>query len=178
MKFLKLVFILGASLLIGCVSSKETNERGEVREPGAALDPHEADFSPADHDPSIQRLLGEERDSTRLQGDAGAGVLPLQTPEVVTGFRVQLYSSRDIEEARVKEAEAETTFPGEWIYLVYDSPTYKIRAGNFIARYDADRFLKQATERGYTDAWIVPEKVFRNPPPPPRPQASDGTNRK
>jgi hypothetical protein len=91
---------------------------------------------------------------------------PLPTEEV-SGFRIQVFSTTDIDEAGVKKGEAELLFPGEWVYLQYDQPSYKIRVGNFLRRYDAERFRTLAVEKGFGGAWIVPSRVLKNPPPPP-----------
>ena len=88
-----------------------------------------------------------------------------------SGFRVQIYSSTSIDEANAKVAEVQGILPMEWFYVVYDAPAYEIRAGNFLKRFDADKFVRQLSDRGYRDAWVVPEKVFKNPPPrPPSPE--------
>jgi len=176
MIFKRLTPILFVLLLIGCGHSKETTRAGDARESGGAMSRYEEDFQPADHDPEIYALLGEQRDSTQHQDNFQPSTTPTQPTEVVAGFRVQLVSSEDIDGARTKMAEAESLFPNEWIYMVYDPPTYKIRAGNFVARFEADRFLKQAMEKGYKNAWIVPEKVFKNPIA--APQTNDQTNPK
>jgi hypothetical protein len=166
MTFTRLTPIILVWLLIGCKQSMETTLPGGVRESGGTSNRYEEDFQPADHDPDIYVLLGEQRDSAQHQGNFQPSIAPTQPGDVVAGFRVQLFSSEEIDEARTKKAEAELLFPNEWIYLVYDPPTYKIRAGNFLTRFEADRFLKQAVERGYKNAWIVPEKVFKNPAVP------------
>jgi hypothetical protein len=88
-------------------------------------------------------------------------------PDQAPGYRVQLISTTSIDEAKARKLYAESLFPAEWFYLQYDPPTYKIRAGNFLIRFDADRFRSQAVERGFAGAWVVPEHVFKNPPPPP-----------
>ncbi len=172
-----LILLSGLLMFIGCGTSKEASRTG-AHEPGEENNPYEATFHPSDHDPNIHILLGEDRDTTQQQSETQPGVTPSQPAELVAGFRVQLFSSTDIDEAQAKKAEAEALFPNDWIYLVYDPPTYKIRAGNFLARFEADRFLKQATEKGYQDAWVVPAKVFSNAPPPPSPPKNDETNRK
>jgi hypothetical protein len=176
MIFNRLTPIILLLLFIGCRQSKDTTKAGDAHESGGTSNRYEEDFQPADHDPDIYVLLGEQRDSAQHRGNFQPSVTPTEPAEVVAGFRVQLLSSEDIDEARTKKAEAESLFPNEWIYMVYDPPTYKIRAGNFVARFEADRFLKQAIERGYKNAWIVPEKVFKNPLS--APQTNDQTNPK
>jgi hypothetical protein len=86
---------------------------------------------------------------------------------MVQGFRVQILSTASIDSANARLREAAEAFPSEWYYLEYDAPTYKVRAGNFLTKYEADRFAKQLIERGYKTAWTVPQRVYKNPPPPP-----------
>ncbi len=85
---------------------------------------------------------------------------------------MQIFSSTDIDEANGVKAAAEEKFPLEWFYVVYEPPTYKVRAGDFQQRYDADRLARTLREGGYTDSWIVPDRVVKQPPvkvpPPPR----------
>lgn len=177
MKVKGLIPIICASLLFGCGPSEEGTRADAGRESEGTVDRYEDDFRPADHDPDVHVLLGTERDTTHQQGALLPGMAPTQSSNVVPGFRVQLLSSADFSEAHAKKVEAESAFPHEWIYLIYDAPTYKIRVGNFVTRLEADRFLRQAVERGYSDAWIVPEKVFSKPPSPPPPETIDQTNR-
>ena len=158
-----------AALLCGCASSRQAQNPRTQPDLGAELLKYELTFRPSDYDPRPDSSHGTEAAVPSLESVPAtdtAGIIP---PELVAGFRVQLFSSRDIDEAKGKKAEAEEQFPDEWFYLEYDPPTYKIRAGNFLSRFDADRFRKIVTERGYADAWVVPEKVYKHPAaPPPR----------
>ena len=90
---------------------------------------------------------------------------PYDPPIVVQGFRVQLFSTPEIDEANAKKAQAEAAFPDEWFFVVYDQPTYKVRGGNFVNRSAADAFAKHLTQKGFPDAWTVPEKIVKNPRP-------------
>ncbi len=170
------VAILVAGLLAGCSPSRQTtsvqaqNAEDQIR---AA----EASFRPSDHDPQQERaqtMALHAVDSARAQNPYES---PLPTAgEMVQGFRVQAFSTTDIDLARAKKADLEAMFPGEWFYIDYASPSYKIRAGNFLAKLDADRFARLMDEMGFVDAWAVPERVYTNigrrptPPPPPEQQ--------
>ncbi len=161
--------LLPAALLSACTPGRETTHESPSPGAGDAMGRYEADFRPSDHDtlpaPASRTgapLLPQNRDNS---GDAAA---PEGEGELVQGFRVQLFSSTDIDAAKAKKLEAESFFPSEWFYLQYDPPTYKIRGGNFLQRYEAERFVKLAAERGFGDSWAVPEKVFKQPPPPAR----------
>ncbi len=155
-----------AFMVASCGGSRQSQRGGETPDLGAELGRYEGDFHPSDYD-SLASGPGSQPDIHR-RGDTNenADTSHETTPELVQGFRVQIFASTRIDEANAKKAEAEGLFPGEWFYLEYDPPTYKIRAGNFLHRYDAERFARLLTEKGYPDSWIVPERVYKEPPPP------------
>jgi hypothetical protein len=162
--------LLAALSAAGCGSSREQTKQQPEQPAAQDLAVFEQDFRPSDHDPRPQQ-------QPQTTGDRVPDSLavPLETPaeesgEVVSGFRVQVLSTASIDLARSRKGELETAYPGEWFYLVYDPPTYKIRAGNFLTRMDADRFQQELSEQGYSGAWVVPERVTPNPPKRPAPQ--------
>jgi len=161
-------------LLASCAPGKDAvnSEHTETE----TTDPHryEASFTPADYDQNVDVLFPESREQQEPEGIPSTSPLSTQPLEIVSGFRVQLISSSNIDEAKQMKTAAETLFPGEWFYLVYDAPSYKLRGGNFHARFEADRFAKMLSERGYKDAWVVPERVYRNPPPRPATSPDQG----
>ena len=161
---------LAGALNAGCSSSPESSRTAPPPGPGDGLARWEADFRPSDHDTlsapppraGVQGGSAGERDTLAASAPAGGESV------LVPGFRVQIFSTTDIDEANQKKAEAEADFPAEWFYMQYDPPTYKIRGGNFLERYEAERFARQAIEKGFRDSWAVPEKVFRRVSPPDR----------
>ena len=101
--------------------------------------------------------------------ETSAVVLPLELAEpasldMIQGYRVQVFSSTNIDEARAKKAQMDLLVQGEWFYLEYESPSYKVRAGNFATRFEADRFARMLSEQGYADCWAVPRRIYRQPP--------------
>ena len=160
------ILILPAALLCPCGTGREPTRESTGQDPLAR---YESDFRPSDHDtlPAVPAPAG--RSQTSPGSDNGGGPPPAGGEgDLVPGFRVQIFSTTDIDAAKAKKEEAESDFPTEWFYLQYDPPTYKIRGGNFIQRYEAERFIRLAVEKGFTDSWAVPEKVYRQPPPPGR----------
>jgi hypothetical protein len=160
-------FLVCGLLLLSCASSKDSKKSNDKETFTRELRKYEATFQPSNYNPDVGRLLKEEKQNTSLQGDVPVEQATEQTAELVPGFRVQIFSGPGIDEANAKMAEVQEIFPLEWFYVVYDAPTYKIRTGNFLTRFDAERFVKQLSERGYRDGWVVPEKVLKNPPPKP-----------
>ena len=142
MKRIAACALLGA-IVAGCSSPPESTRISPPPSPGDALGRWEADFRPSDHDtasaPPLHPLapgLAGDRDTLATAPPPGT------ESELVPGFRVQIFSTTDIDEANQKKAEAEADFPAEWFYMVYDPPTYKIRGGNFVERYEAERFAR------------------------------------
>ncbi|MFQ5863594.1 MAG: SPOR domain-containing protein [bacterium] len=77
---------------------------------------------------------------------------------VVTGFRVQLIQTTDPEEAKNAQRDAILRF-NEEVYRVFDPPFYKVRVGDFVNWYDAEKFQKLAIQKGFREAWVIRTKV-------------------
>jgi hypothetical protein len=153
--------VVGIIVLASCGAIKETEDEASR----AKLKEYEASFRPSDYDQPLRDFFPDANLGTA--GDSGS-ISPISIPqplELTQGYRVQVFATTDFDEATQTKATVEAQFPDEWFYLVYDSPTYKLRAGNFIERYEADRFAKTIAEKHYRDAWVVPERVYKNPPP-------------
>ncbi len=161
MKLLSLISIaLGSALLASCSSTKET-ERSRDAEAEAELKRYEQSFRPSDHDIDPKIFLSElkrEKEKEGLPHDPAV----TEAPVVVQGFRVQLLATTSIDEANSRKAEAEAAFPEQWFYITFDAPAYKLRAGNFVNRADAEQYAKAMSEQGFPDAWTVPDRVIKN----------------
>jgi hypothetical protein len=154
-----------ATLVAGCGSTRPSDTHRET--PEEALRRHEADFHPADYDPEPGFRSDHPASaavSTPAVTEAGQ---PAGSVETIQGFRVQVYSTPSIDEAKAKKAEIEAAFPAEWFYVQYDAPAYKVRAGNFLSRLEADRFARTLADRGFAGTWVVPDRILKNPPPHP-----------
>jgi hypothetical protein len=162
------IFFIGVLLLAACGTTGET---GNTSTSGGTLKEYEASFRPSDHDQPIKDFFPEANNSGRKDSSGILTVATTQIQELTQGYRVQVLGTTSYDDATNMKATVEGQFADEWFYIVYDAPTYKLRAGNFLERYEADRFAKLLAERGYRDAWVVPERVYKNPPPrPPQPQ--------
>lgn len=94
-------------------------------------------------------------------------------PDTIPGFRVQVAITEDIDRAGFVRDSLTAALSDEWVYVVHHPPYYKVRVGDFSERYLAAGFLDGLKRRGYPDAWIVPDRVLRNPPPKPLSAAPD-----
>jgi hypothetical protein len=81
-----------------------------------------------------------------------------KTAQVIEGFRIQLTATTD----RVKMDGTVTAFkakyPGVFVDWSHAKPYYKVKAGAFTSKANAERYLK-SIKLDYPDAYIVAEKV-------------------
>ncbi|HEX9653601.1 MAG TPA: SPOR domain-containing protein [bacterium] len=77
---------------------------------------------------------------------------------LVTGYRIQIIQTTDAEEAKSVQKDAILRF-NEDVYRLFDPPFYKVRVGNYLNWYDAEKVQKLAIQKGYRDAWVVRTKV-------------------
>jgi hypothetical protein len=72
-------------------------------------------------------------------------------------FRIQLFASSQIETLREQKRyfEGKIDLP---LYISFETPYYKLLAGDFSRREDAETGLAKLKKLGYSDAWIVASK--------------------
>lgn len=164
-----LIFLVA---LAGCGSSGETKEESPPPkdELPAAIRENEAAFNPSDYG-----IEGWEEEQTP---DRPAPVEDLPDsvgsvePDTVPGFRVQVMITEEIDKANALRDSLFGALPGQWIYIVHHPPYYKVRIGNYADRFAAEATLKRLRKDGLPDAWVVPDRIVRNPPPVPLPSDS------
>jgi SPOR domain len=164
---MKLTIAVLIIVLAGCGGSRNAGKEEDGGNTGDDLRRFESDFRPSDYDPDPEsRSEGVPKPS----GETEAPKTDASNTEQIPGFRVQIFSSTSIDEANSRKSAAEQVFPNEWFYLRYDPPSYKVRAGNFTTRFDAERFAKVAIDNGFPGSWPVPERVYKTPPHPQAPE--------
>ncbi|MBN1308399.1 MAG: SPOR domain-containing protein [Chitinispirillaceae bacterium] len=75
-----------------------------------------------------------------------------------TRYRIQVLASTRIEAARVQKKELEKKI-AEQVVIGYEAPYYKLFAGSFLKRQEAQALLMKLKKIGFIDAWIVSAKV-------------------
>lgn len=78
--------------------------------------------------------------------------------QTVAGYQVQLLQTEDAKLARSTVREAILALNVD-VETIYEAPYYKIRAGRFFNRYDAEQLQNLATEKGYANCWVVRTQV-------------------
>ena len=79
----------------------------------------------------------------------------------VTGFRVQILATKNIETASLFEQEASERFNNldHKTYLIFEAPLYKIWVGDCKKRTQAEELRDMATQYGYRESFIVKTKI-------------------
>ncbi len=158
-------FVILVFILAGCTSQRfaeKEKPKTEVPKDKFSLAQFEKTFNPADYDREVnivQRI--DTADKNKLP--------PLEIPkdtliikeEAVQGFRIQVFSSSGVDEANLVKNLVQEKFVHDTVYVEYDAPVYKVRVGDFINRYEANQRLPEFVEKGYRDAWIVPDRVIQ-----------------
>lgn len=75
------------------------------------------------------------------------------------GFRVQVISTRRREDAFNTKTMLLTNFPEQKTYVMYQSPNFKVRIGNFIKKGDADNFRKELARFFPQGVYIVDDAI-------------------
>ena len=75
------------------------------------------------------------------------------------GFRVQVMSTSSRDEAFKKKADMQNLLPEEKSYVIFQSPSYKVRVGNCISRDDAEK-LKAKVNKFVTQGGFIVEDTI------------------
>lgn len=104
-------------------------------------------------DPRINEVMAERLERKKI-ADAKPDTLMVQ------GYRVQIFFSNDRNKANAMRDKAKKLYPeyASEVYVVYQSPNYKVRVGNFIRESDAKPLEKQLA-RNFENVFLVRDKV-------------------
>lgn len=182
MKPVLIIFLFAISFVFGCAgvqprvseqqaSARESSpsEREGGEEPGRMRQQQVADvYALAGDDwtpvwtPDIQRA-GESLDRWTVPTAA--------TPQRETeqqesqrqlrqaqGYRIQIANVTSEQAAERYRQEALVLFDS--VYVIFQRPNYKVRAGDFVHRSEADAYLDTCRVSGFRDAWVVPSRVW------------------
>jgi hypothetical protein len=76
----------------------------------------------------------------------------------ISGYRIQLYVGNVRQEADNAKSYIYQTFPDLNPYVSYSQPTYRVKAGDFMYRSDAEQYLEQIRAQ-YSSAVILADRV-------------------
>jgi hypothetical protein len=80
--------------------------------------------------------------------------------ETANLYRIQIMASSRIESLREQKKMIEKKIKVP-LNIVFEAPFYKLYAGHYSQRSDADAALIQIRKLGYPDAWIVSPRILK-----------------
>src|SRR5215471_10647934 len=75
------------------------------------------------------------------------------------GYRLQVLNTRSRDDAFKTKATLLGNFPDEKVYVLYQSPYFKVRIGNFVNRADAENFKKELALLYPQPAYVVDDLI-------------------
>jgi len=78
--------------------------------------------------------------------------------KMVTGYRVQIIASTDRNKVIQEKTAFLQIFPDDKIYMNYFQPNYRLRAGDFKTKIEANQYLKKVLHY-FPAAWVVNDNI-------------------
>lgn len=89
-----------------------------------------------------------------FQGKSRAAGPGVGNPSSGAEFQVQFFATTKRDEALKEKSRIEEALSVP-VALVYEAPYFKLRAGRFSTRAQAEEFKQRMLEAGHREAWIV-----------------------
>jgi hypothetical protein len=96
---------------------------------------------------------------TEKQSEVNKKTSGMTSSGLYRGYRLQVLSTRSREDAFKLKTQLLKMFPSQQTFVVYQSPYFKVRIGNFLHKSEAEDF-KSKLSRSYTqNAYIVEDTI-------------------
>jgi hypothetical protein len=79
------------------------------------------------------------------------------------GFRIQVVSTNRRDDAYRTRAELMSKYPDQKTYVVFQSPSFKVRIGNFIKKEDAEKLKAELNKFYPNGVYIVEDGIEYTP---------------
>jgi hypothetical protein len=105
-------------------------------------------------DPLVDTLIAKRFEMNKGIGGVGPAFSSY-------GYRVQVFSGSNRKDAYNAQAKLQDQYPELRTYIIYNEPNFKVRAGDFRTRLEAQK-LMQELQPSFSSLFIISEKI--NPP--------------
>jgi SPOR domain len=169
---LRLKLLIGISaitvFLISCSASTgsryETKKESKTKAPNEVIKEVAEDFDITPYETEID-IEAPPIATDKLPSDVWYGYedslvdIPRQIVGTADGYRVQVLSTDDIDEANRIRAEIYEKTTRKEVYIVFEPPFYKVKVGDFTSKSEADNLRFKLTQLGYTESKVIQETV-------------------
>ena len=104
-----------------------------------------------DKDPRIEQLVKKQIEINE--------VTTRESRRYVQGFRIQVMNSPDRVKVFAAKAKVFEQFPDWKPYLLYQSPNYKLRIGNFKTQDEAQDAMRQLSKLFPSGLYVIPDVI-------------------
>lgn len=118
----------------------------------SALKTRAADTIIVHKDPRIETLTAKQAAINKVTSRMGSNGL-------FKGFRIQVLNTRSRDDAFKTKSLLLENFPEQKTYILYQSPYFKVRIGNFINRADAANFTVELGTYLSQPAYVVEDMI-------------------
>ena len=136
---------MGCCFLLLCSLASNAQTRGKIEEV---------------KDPRIDTLMSRRLEMAKpvhISSSTGTPATFISS----NGYRVQFFSGSSRADAYSAQARFSHKYPDLRTYIVYMAPNFKVRAGDFRTRMEANKLLEELRPM-FTGLFIISEKI--NPP--------------
>lgn len=154
-KHLQICFLVFMLLLWSCAGSKQSRQPAETPPPKAQnANTLNEDFDPLTlKEPEFK--IPQKVRPAQTEPQSAVNTPATDTTFVhVPGYQVQILQTEDGTLARAAVRDAALML-ATTVDFVFDSPYFKVRAGSFANRFDAEQLQELALSKGYASAWVV-----------------------
>src|SRR5215831_4503685 len=100
---------------------------------------------------------------TKKQSEVNKRTSGMTSSGLYKGYRLQVLSTRSREDAFRLKTQLLKMFPSQQTYVVFQSPYFKVRVGNFLHRSDAENFKIVLSKSYSQNAYIVDDAIEYTP---------------
>ena len=158
------LFLIGCSASTGSRYEKKEEKKSETKTLKETKKENEEDFDITPYQTEID-IEAPTLSEDKLPSDVWYGykdtssVLEKKIIGTTDGYRVQVLSTDDIEEANRVRAEIYEKTARKEVYVIFEPPFYKVKAGDFTTKSEANDFKFKLNQLGYSEAKVVQETV-------------------
>jgi len=85
---------------------------------------------------------------------------------MMPGYRIQVINSTDRSKVFAAKTKMYQEFPELKLYLLYQAPNYKLKAGNFKTQEEADEYSKQLSKLFPSGVYVIRDTIEVKPDTP------------
>jgi hypothetical protein len=102
-------------------------------------------------DPRIDQLVAKQIEINEETTRDSRRIMP--------GYRIQVINSTDRNKVFAAKAKMYQEFPDLKLYLMYQAPNYKLKAGNFKTQEEAEDYIKQLSRIFPTGLYVIRDTI-------------------